>query len=284
MKSTTRKIIDIIVYFFAFVGFSFTLVFFAMKLGLTKTAGIIDSHSNFVAQVGNEEIIKSNPTEEYSSYPLGNWIKSDEWKVLKKAMEKDSSAINQVAYVIDIPARIIAAQIVAEQLRLFTSERDIFKQVFAPLAVLGTQTQFSLGVTGIKEETAKQIEDHLKDPSSQYYLGDSYAHLLDYPEGASGAQRIARLSNIRDHYYSYLYTALYIKQIEKQWRGALYPIENRPEIISTLFNLGFSKSVPNPNPQIGGASLSINGEGYSFGGLAGEFYYSNELTDIFPKN
>lgn len=284
MKSTFRKIIDIIVYLFAFVGFSFTAVFFAMKLGLTKTQSVIDSHSNFVAQIKSEEIIKSNPEEEYSSYSLGNWVKTEEWKVLEKAIEKDAPTINQVAYVIDIPARIIAAQIVAEQLRLFTSERDIFKQVFAPLAVLGTQTQFSLGVTGIKEETAKQVEDHLKDAKSIFYLGDSYAHLLDYPEGESGYLRIARLSNIRDHYYSYLYTALYIKQIEKQWRNSLYPIENRPEIISTLFNLGFSKSSPNPNPQIGGALLSINGENYSFGGLAGEFYYSNELTDIFPKN
>jgi hypothetical protein len=175
------------------------------------------------------------------------------------------------------------AQIVSEQLRLFTSEREYFKQVFQPLRVLGTQTQFSMGVTGVKEETAAKIEQFLKDPTSQFYAGPQFAHLLDYPTEPTGEMRIARFSDQHKHYYSYLYTALYLKEIMAQWSRAGYPISERPEILSTLFNLGFVKSVPKPDPQVGGAPITINGETYTFGGLSGEFYYSNELLSDFPR-
>jgi hypothetical protein len=34
---------------------------------------------------------------------------------------------------------------------------------------------------------------------------------------------------------------------------------------------------------MGGAEITIGTQNYSFGGLAGEFYYSDLLTDIFPR-
>ena len=57
-----------------------------------------------------------------------------------------------------------------------------------------------------------------------------------------------------DHYYSYLYTALYIKEIEAQWERAGFPLTDKPDIVITLFNIGFERSNPNAAPAAGGAS------------------------------
>lgn len=67
-------------------------------------------------------------------------------------------------------------------------------------------------------------------------------------------------------------------------KNAGYPIDNRPDIIATLFNIGFSHSNPNPYPNAGGAIITVDGTQYTFGGLAYEFYYSGELLDQFPYN
>lgn len=284
MKRLIKKIFKISVYLFAVIGFSFTGVFVAMKLGFTKTLGVVDSQNAFYKAYDEKvQSVKGTGSSAQPKLPLGAWATSGEWFALREGIKKEKDQINQAAVITNVPARMIVAQIVAEQLRLFTSNRDLFKQVFQPLAVLGTQTQFSMGVTGIKEETARQIEEYLKDPNSQYYLGDAYAHLLDYPPGSSSADRIARFTDYHNHYYSYLYTALFIKEIETAWKRAGYPINTRPEIIATLFNLGFSKSKPNPDPEVGGSTITIMNETYTFGGLAFQFYYSSELEKEFPS-
>jgi len=176
---------------------------------------------------------------------------------------------------------MIVAVIISEQFRFFDSNRESFKKFFQPLGILGNATQFSYGVAGVKTDTAIEVENNLKDPTSPYYLGPSYEHLLDFTTSDPDTERMTRLTDPHNHYYSYLYTALLLKEEMTQWQSAGYPIDNRPEILATLFNIGFSHSTPNADPQTGGATITINGEDYTFGSLAFSFYYSNELTD-FP--
>jgi hypothetical protein len=78
-----------------------------------------------------------------------------------------------------------------------------------------------------------------------------------------------------------LYAGLFIKQIITQWKNAGFDISHSPEIISTIYNLGFSKSIPNANPQSGGAQITIDGINYSFGSLGAQFYNSDELKVEF---
>jgi hypothetical protein len=94
--------------------------------------------------------------------------------------------------------------------------------------------------------------------------------------------RLRRLVQFNDHYYSYLYAALFVKQIKMQWERAGYPLDNRPEILASLFNLGYSKSKPKKNPSVGGSNYQVGESQYTFGAVAFEFYYSGELIDIFP--
>ena len=67
-----------------------------------------------------------------------------------------------------------------------------------------------------------------------------------------------------------------------QWERAGYPIDDRPEIFASLFNLGFNKSKPKSNPEVGGSSFEVGNSIYSFGAVAFEFYYSGELQEVFP--
>jgi hypothetical protein len=261
----------IITLIFAAVGLVLIIVYLAVLLGFTKTPGMIDSGRFFHSPAG--------PAGTAGNYA---WAKSEEWQALEPAIEKDAKLIEQVARVAQVDPRLIVANLMVEQLRLYTSERQIFKEIFAPLSVLGSQNQFSWGVMGMKRETAIQVEQNLKDKTSPFYPGARYEGLLNFETADPEAERYARMINPKDHYYSYLYAALYLKQVEAQWERAGFSIKDQPAVLSTLFNIGFANSKPNAKPQVGGAEIEINGTKYTFGGLAHEFYYSDKLTELFP--
>ncbi|HEV7121233.1 MAG TPA: hypothetical protein VGN56_00235 [Candidatus Paceibacterota bacterium] len=277
-KKIFTIILKVIICIFAAIGFFLIAGYFAVKFGLTNEKGIID--------VQREAFLGSQAaTPQLSSDANLPWPQTEEWNVLSAALTKDQAALNSAAADSGVPARLIAANLVAEQLRLFFTERELYKQFFYPLKILGSQTQFSWGVMGMKEDTAVQVENNLKDPGSPFYPGDQYAHLLDFPATTTdfSAARFARMTDQHDHYWSYLYAGLYIKEIEAQWRAAGFPIDGNVAVLSTLYNIGFAHSNPNPNPQVGGAAIAAGNQTYSFGGLAQDFYDSDLLADIFPK-
>lgn len=231
------------------------------------------------AQVDDNSIIqKYAGTQGKTLFP---WMDNEEWETIKQAIVKDKSLIEKAADTAGVEPRLLVSCAIVEQVRLFNSSRELFKKFFEPLKILGNANKISLGIMGVKEETAVQIENHLKDPNSPYYLGTDLEHALDYADGSDGNKRYARLTE-DSHYYSYLYGALYLKQFETQWENAGYDVKFRPEIAGTLFNVGFPQSKPNPNPKVGGSSIDVQGTKYTFGSLAYEFYYSGELIDAFP--
>ena len=219
-----------------------------------------------------------------------DWMNIMEWKYFKEAVAKDKRYIDSAAKAAGVESRMIVACLVGEQVRLFNSRRERFKTFVAPLKTLALETNLSYGVTGIKENTAQRIERYLKDSTSMYYLGNKYSHLLDYDStinynnqhNDTMSVRVKRLVQYKDHYYSYLYAAIYIKQIKTQWDKAGFPIDNRPEILASLFNLGYQKSIPKKNPAVGGSNFKIREQDYTFGSVAYEFYYSGEMSNIFP--
>jgi hypothetical protein len=212
------------------------------------------------------------------------WMATPEWEALKEAITRDSALIREAGRLTGVEPRLIVGCLIGEQIRLFNTNRENFKKYLGPVKVLSVQSQFSYGVNGIKISTAKAIEDHLKDPSSPFYMGPRYEHLLDYPvEGkAQEDERYNRLVDYRNHLYSYLYTACILHQTMLQWKRAGYDISNRPDILFTLFNVGFAQSVPKPNPVCGGSHIKIHGQTYTFGAIGFDFYYSGELAEDFP--
>ena len=68
-----------------------------------------------------------------------------------------------------------------------------------PVKVLSVQSQFSLGVNGIKEFTAMQVERNLKNDTSVFYMGKEYENLLDFKTSEPDTERVARLVDYRNH-------------------------------------------------------------------------------------
>lgn len=236
------------------------------------------------------EFNSKNHSQKVTGLSVYEWMNIAEWKCFKEAVAKDKKYIDSAAQVTGVEPRYIVACLVGEQVRLFNSRREKYKDFIAPLKTLALENNMSYGVTGIKEFTAKRIETYLKDSTSVYYLGNKFAHLLDYDTVSTYTNnindtmslRVQRLVQFTNHYYSYLYAAIFIKQIRTQWQKAGYPIDNRPEIFASLFNLGYTKSVPKKRPEVGGSVFKIREQEYTFGAVAYEFYFSGELVDLFP--
>ncbi|HVZ76004.1 MAG TPA: hypothetical protein VG934_01895 [Candidatus Paceibacterota bacterium] len=267
---------------FALIGVLFTGVYIAMQFNLLNVRGSIAERNAFFLGSATSTVAKQ-PCDDVTQ-TICAWNDTPEWAVVKGGLTKDASVIARVSQETGVDQRMIAAVVVPEQIRFFTSNREVFKRYFEPLKILGSLSQFSLGVSGIKEDTAKAIEAYAGDPTSPFYPGDGIAALIAYPAGVDHDEELYnRLTDAKDHYYSILYTALYIKEIEAQWARAGYDVSKNPGAITTLFNIGFGASHPNPNPQAAGAAIVVGGHTYTYGELGADFYTSDELTDIFPE-
>ncbi len=225
---------------------------------------------------------KKLPRPEYIYGSIFDWMNISEWTDFKLAVAKDKELIDSVANLTGVESRLIVCVLVGEQIRLFNSNREAYKKWIGPLKILSVETQFSFGVTGIKEHTAQRIEYLLKDTASEFYLGKQYEKLLNFRTDSIQKERLDRLTSYRSHFYSYMYAALFLKQVKKQWENAGFPIDDRPEILATLFNIGFVGSKPKANPQVGGSTIKIYDKPHSFGSISYEFYYSGELFELFP--
>lgn len=273
-ENMLKKIYTTIVYAFAIIGFILSAGFAISKSEITKTAGVVDANTDYYN--------KSRNLADHKNYV---WLNTPEYISLKESMRKEKVVLERVEKETGIKPRILVSILFVEQMRLYTDNRELFKKVFEPLKLLGVQSQFSWGVLGLKQDTLIQIEKNLKDSSSPYYLGQTHENTLNFATSTENqaSERFIKVTDEHNHYYTYLYAALFIKQIEKQWFSAGFDISNKPEILATLYNIGFVHSMPKADPQVGGAEIQISNTTYSFGRLAYEFYYSDELTDIFKK-
>jgi hypothetical protein len=281
---------------FALEGFFFTAVFVVMQFGLLNVRGSIDSRNKFFSTLPKSEVNAATIPKKATAtsciqqgsngeaVPVCAWNQSEEWATVRAGLQKDQAIINDVSIKTGIPSRLIASAVAPEQLRFFSSNRETYKKYFEPLKILGSMSQFSLGISGIKQETAKTIERYTIDKNSPFYAGDGMADLVAYPSGSSQSSALySRLTDSKNHYYSYLYTAIYLKEIEAQWRSQGYEVVQRPDVLDTLFNIGFAKSQPKATPQIGGTAITLSGTTYSYGELGTDFYLSDELTKVFPR-
>jgi len=303
MKNLLKYSVITIIGAFALIGMAGTSVFVAMQYGLLNVRGsIVERNASFgpVATIVKTIASSTNATSTLvTPDDTGNgcrtgldqatpcaWNETAAWDVVKGGLTKDAAIINRVASETDVPARMIVASVVPEQTRFFTDNREVFKRYFEPLKILGTMSKFSLGVSGIKQDTGANIELYANATTSPFYPGDTIAPLLAYPASDStdtATGLFNRLTDEKNHYYSYLYTAAYLKEITAQWAAAGFDVSNRPDVLVTLFNLGFNASEPKANPKVAGAPITTGGQQYSFGYLGTLFYQSDELTNLFPR-
>ena len=61
--------------------------------------------------------------------------------------------------------------------------------------------------------------------------------------------------------------------LEAQWKAAGFPIDDRPEILATLYNLGYERSRPHANPKSN-----------DFGRRVDAFMKSADALALFPDS
>lgn len=211
------------------------------------------------------------------------WADSPEWGVLRSVFTRDQDIIREAATAAQISPRILLGGVIGEQLRFFGNSRESFKYYFEPLKILASLSDFSYGIAGLKPTTVARIDENLKNKDSVFYLGPDMENVITYPEVADREKiRFERITDTKNTYYSYLYAGLYMRQVAAQWQRAGYEISNSPGILSTLYNLGFNRSIPKEGASLGGATINVGDEKYSFGELGEQFYYSGELVREFP--
>ncbi len=284
-KKVLKKIFQYIVYLFALIGFVFFFVYFAIQFGWLNVRGSASQRNSYFNTVKSVTDIKSISKEKYLCAPADTcaWASSDEWALMKEVFARDQEIIKRAAFDAGVEPRILLGGVIGEQFRFFGNRRESFKQYFEPLKILASLSNTSYGIAGLKPKTLMQIEEHMKNPKSVYYLGPDMENLFTYQDGDDiEAVRFNRITDVSNPYFSYLYVGLFMKQIQVQWANAGYDITHSPEVLGTLYNLGFYYSVPKANPQSGGSIVMVNGTEYSFGDLSYEFYYSGELLDVFP--
>lgn len=239
-----------------------------------------------------QELRKIEANANEASLSIYPWANYREWKEFCRVVRADSAAIDSVSRITGVESRLIVMCLVGEQIRMFNSAREQFKKVVIPYSRLIMTTNRGYGVTGILQNTALKIEANVYDKKSPFYAGDYFQKCLNlkdsFPElvvdtiEAHKHHTIQRLMKGGDHFYSYLYTAFFLRQFQAHWEKAGFTLAYRPEILGTLYNLGFQKSKPKKNPSVGGSTFNVGDKEYTFGGLCYEFYYSGELMDIFP--
>jgi hypothetical protein len=239
-----------------------------------------------------KEFARINSLTSKQSENLYPWAHSQAWKDFCKAVAHDKKAIDSVARMTGVEPRLLVMCLVGEQVRMFNSGREKFKQYVVPFSRLILPTNRGYGVTGILQNTALRIEKTLFDTKSPFYAGDYFQSCINvndsFPELVNDTieshkyKTIQRLIKGGDHYYSYLYTAFLIRQYQAHWEKSGFTLAYRPEIIGTLFNLGYQKSKPSAHPKVGGSNFQVANRTYTFGGLCYEFYYSGELQNLFP--
>lgn len=299
MNKKLKTFLFAVTIIFAIIGFLFTSVFIAMQFNLLNVKGTISERNKFFEKSNDSKNIDTKNTKDDKQTgaqikednscisehaKICSWNETREWQVVSGGLTKDKDVIIRVSNETGVSPRLLATIVVPEQTRFFTAEREVFKRYFEPLKILGSLSKFSLGISGIKQETALLIERYATDESTPFYPGPKYAKLIAYDSMENHDDQLyGRLTNAKDHYYSYLYTAIFIKEIESQWKNDGYDIKNNAGAITTLFNLGFEKSHPNPLPKLGGAQITTGGQNYTYGDLGDLFYNSSELIDIFPR-
>lgn len=254
---------------------------------ISKMISVVEMklHSNkeYTSLTKAAENLLNKEVEKPSSSNCFFWMNISEWSTLKKAISKEKKLIDSVSTITGVEPRLLVSCVVAEQIRLINVKEEN-KKSFIKLVSGSSKKKMNLGITGVSDAMAIKIESNLKSSNSEYYLGEKFKKLIKYnsEEEEPSEIRYSRLMSNKKHYYTYLYAGLYLHQIKKQWERAGFDISNRPEILATLFSLGFESSKPNSSPKIGGETFQYGGKTYVFGEIAFDFYYSGELIKDFP--
>ena len=91
----------------------------------------------------------------------------------------------------------------------------------------------SIGFCQVKLKTAYWIEVQLNDSLSIYWPGKQYTNILSVSQSPKEI-----ITKLQDDSLNILYAAAYLRIIQSRWDKAGYPIDDRADILGTLYSTG----------------------------------------------
>jgi len=156
-------------------------------------------------------------------------------QIMAESHEKTSSKIIERKEIIssasekfDVNAAYLSAIIYTERTKNFDWTDEAFDEVIARVG-----KNSSLGFAQVKMKTAYFIERQLSDSTSDFYCGKKYESILKVSKTP-----YFLIEKLKDDSTNILYAAAYLRIIQSFWSKNGYSIDDRPEIIGSLYQLG----------------------------------------------
>ncbi len=154
------------------------------------------------------------------------FAESDEKTYSKIMGRKD--LIQSASEKFDINPVYLSAVIYTERTKNYDWTDEAFDEVIARVG-----QNSSLGFSQVKIKTAYFIEKQLIDTTSRFYCGEKYANIL-----ALSKSPFLLIEKLKKDSLNILYAAAYLRIIQSFWSKTGYSINDKPEIIGSLYQLG----------------------------------------------
>lgn len=128
----------------------------------------------------------------------------------------------------DVNPTFLSAVIYTERTKNYDWTDEAFDEAIARVG-----QNSSLGFSQVKMKTAYFIERQLSDSTSKFYCGKKYENILMVSK--TPFQIIEKLQNDS---LNILYASAYLRVIQSFWSNSGYSIDDKPEIIGSLYQLG----------------------------------------------
>lgn len=128
----------------------------------------------------------------------------------------------------DVSPSFLASIVYTERFLNFDWTDKVFDQA---LAMVGKNS--SIGFCQVKLKTAYFIERQLADSLSDFYPGEKYTNILPINKNP-----YKLIDDLQNDSLNILYAAAYLRLIQSFWSKSGYSIDNKPEIIGSLYQLG----------------------------------------------
>ena len=205
-----------------------------------------------------------------------NFLKTDSFSYLLDKIYIDKlnfykSGLDTASNIFWLNENIIRSAILTEQMRAAFTYRGRIKQIMATDTYLMVMSQSSYGIWWVKAATAEKLEDYLKQQAPELY--NKY---FSFPVWSNIYNvRFSRLTDTKNYTYQINYIGWLFYKYINTWADGGVDISNSPWVLLTLYNIW--DKIPNKNPSIGGSTLNIEWESFTFGKLWMLLYYYLEI-------
>lgn len=140
--------------------------------------------------------------------------------------------ISSASEMFDVNPAYLSAIIYTERTKNYDWTDEAFDEVIARVG-----QNSSLGFAQVKMKTAYFIEKQLSDSTSKFYCGKKYENILKVSKTP-----YLLIEKLKNDSLNILYAAAYLRVIQSFWSKNGYSIDNKPEIIGSLYQLGLFHS------------------------------------------